>query len=117
MSLKANSAGATTAHCYMLRRGSMEHRMMCALSSTKPTGSASGVILDVVYNHFGVGERFSEFTPDYLTERYSNEWGKAINFDGPNSHGVREYIAKNAAYWIDEFHFDGLRIDATQALF
>jgi maltooligosyltrehalose trehalohydrolase len=76
-----------------------------------------GVILDVVYNHFGVGERFSEFTPDYLTERYSNEWGKAINFDGPNSHGVREYIAKNAAYWIDEFHFDGLRIDATQALF
>ncbi|MBY5405201.1 malto-oligosyltrehalose trehalohydrolase [Rhizobium leguminosarum] len=76
-----------------------------------------GVILDVVYNHFGVGERFSEFTPDYFTERYSNEWGKAINFDGPNSHGVREYIAKNAAYWIDEFHFDGLRIDATQALF
>ncbi|SCB60590.1 maltooligosyltrehalose trehalohydrolase [Rhizobium aethiopicum] len=76
-----------------------------------------GVILDVVYNHFGHGERFNEFTPDYFTERYSNEWGKAINFDGPNSHGVREYVAKNAAYWIDEFHFDGLRIDATQALF
>ncbi|MBY5334452.1 malto-oligosyltrehalose trehalohydrolase [Rhizobium leguminosarum] len=76
-----------------------------------------GVILDVVYNHFGVGERFCEFTPDYFTERYSNEWGKSINFDGPNCHGVREYIAKNAGYWIDEFHFDGLRIDATQALF
>ncbi|MBY3127673.1 malto-oligosyltrehalose trehalohydrolase [Rhizobium laguerreae] len=76
-----------------------------------------GVILDVVYNHFGKGERFCEFTPDYFTERYSNEWGKSINFDGPNSRGVREYVAKNAAYWIDEFHFDGLRIDATQALF
>ncbi|MBY5646864.1 malto-oligosyltrehalose trehalohydrolase [Rhizobium leguminosarum] len=76
-----------------------------------------GVILDVVYNHFGNGERFCEFTPDYFTERYSNEWGKSINFDGSNSRGVREYVAKNAAYWIDEFHFDGLRIDATQALF
>ncbi|MBX4926980.1 malto-oligosyltrehalose trehalohydrolase [Rhizobium binae] len=76
-----------------------------------------GVILDVVYNHFGSGERFCEFTPEYFTERYSNEWGKSINFDGPNSRGVREYVAKNAAYWIDEFHFDGLRIDATQALF
>lgn len=76
-----------------------------------------GVILDVVYNHFGHGERFCELTPDYFTERYSNEWGKSINFDGPNSHGVREYVAKNAAYWIDEYHFDGLRIDATQALF
>lgn len=76
-----------------------------------------GVILDVVYNHFGAGERFADFTPDYFTDRYANEWGKSINFDGPNSPGVRDYVAGNAAYWIDEFHFDGLRIDATQALF
>jgi maltooligosyltrehalose trehalohydrolase len=76
-----------------------------------------GVILDVVYNHFGHGERFSDFTPDYYTDRHANDWGKSINFDGPNAHGVREYMVKNAAYWIDEYHFDGLRLDATQALF
>lgn len=76
-----------------------------------------GVILDVVYNHFGVGDRFRDFTPDYFTERYWNEWGSSINFDGQNSAGVREFFAKNAAYWIDEYHFDGLRLDATQALY
>lgn len=76
-----------------------------------------GVILDVVYNHFGVGDRFDQFTASYFTERYENEWGRSINFDGPASKGVRTYVAKNAAYWIGEFHFDGLRIDATQALF
>ncbi|OWW02402.1 malto-oligosyltrehalose trehalohydrolase [Rhizobium sp. R72] len=75
------------------------------------------VIVDVVYNHFGHGNRFADFTPDYFTDRYENEWGQSINFDGRNSHGVREYIAQNAAYWIDEYHLDGLRIDATQALF
>ncbi|MBB3660843.1 maltooligosyltrehalose trehalohydrolase [Rhizobium sp. BK650] len=76
-----------------------------------------GVILDVVYNHFGAGERYAAFTPDYFTDRYANEWGRSINYDGKNSQGVRTFIAGNAAYWIDEFHFDGLRIDATQALF
>ncbi|HEX6174459.1 MAG TPA: DUF3459 domain-containing protein, partial [Candidatus Binatia bacterium] len=45
------------------------------------------------------------------------EWGEAINFDGPNSAPVREFFLANARYWISEFHFDGLRLDATQALF
>ncbi len=76
-----------------------------------------GVILDVVYNHFGVGDRFRDFSRDYFTDRYWNEWGSSINFDGDNSERVREFIAKNAAYWIDEYHFDGLRLDATQALY
>jgi len=76
-----------------------------------------GVILDVVYNHFGVGDKFRLFSEDYFTDRYANEWGSSLNFDGENCHGVREFVAMNAAYWIDEFHFDGLRIDATQALF
>jgi maltooligosyltrehalose trehalohydrolase len=80
-------------------------------------GLGIGVILDVVYNHFGAGERLGEFTPDYFTERYWNEWGKSINFDGSNSDGVRAFICANAAFWIDEYHFDGLRLDATQALF
>jgi maltooligosyltrehalose trehalohydrolase len=76
------------------------------------------VILDVVYNHFGPeGAYFTEFSNDYFTDRYENEWGKAINFDGKNSAPVREFIVANAGYWIDEFHLDGLRLDATQQIF
>jgi maltooligosyltrehalose trehalohydrolase len=77
-----------------------------------------GVILDVVYNHLGPdGNYLKQFSPDYFTERYKNEWGEAINFDGPNSGPVREFFVANAAYWIQEFHIDGLRLDATQQIF
>jgi len=75
-----------------------------------------GVTLDVVYNHFGMDDRYESFSPDYFTDRHSNEWGSSINFDGPGSVPVREFFAANARYWIDEYHFDGLRLDATQAL-
>jgi maltooligosyltrehalose trehalohydrolase len=76
-----------------------------------------GVIHDVVYNHFGPdGCYLSKFSPDYFTRKYDNEWGDAINFDGEGSAGVREFFAANAAYWIDEFHLDGLRLDATQSI-
>jgi maltooligosyltrehalose trehalohydrolase len=75
------------------------------------------VVLDVVYNHFGPeGAYFKEFAPDYFTDRYENEWGMAINFDGQNAPSVREFITANAAYWISEFHIDGLRLDATQQI-
>jgi maltooligosyltrehalose trehalohydrolase len=71
------------------------------------------VILDVVYNHLGPdGNVLPDFSPDYFTDRYQNDWGQAINFEGPRP--VREFFAQNAAYWIDEFHMDGLRLDATQ---
>ena len=74
-----------------------------------------GVILDVVYNHFGPdGCYLRQFTPHYFTTRHTNDWGEAVNFDGSGSEGVRELCAENAAYWIDEFHLDGLRLDATQ---
>ena len=73
-----------------------------------------GVILDVVYNHLGPdGNYLSQFTPDYFTKKYDTEWGDAINFA---SAGVREFFAENAAYWIDELHLDGLRLDATQSI-
>jgi maltooligosyltrehalose trehalohydrolase len=72
-----------------------------------------GVILDVVYNHLGPsGNYLADFSPDYFTDRYTNDWGRAINFEGPVE--AREFFVQNAAYWIDEFHFDGLRLDATQ---
>jgi maltooligosyltrehalose trehalohydrolase len=77
-----------------------------------------GVILDVVYNHLGPdGNYLKEFSPDYFTSRYENEWGEALNFDGENCGPVREFFLANAAYWIQEFHFDGLRLDATQQIF
>lgn len=76
-----------------------------------------GVILDVVYNHFGPdGCHVTEFAKAYLTDRYDNEWGQAINFDGPDSGPVREFFIANAGYWIDEYHLDGLRLDATQSI-
>jgi maltooligosyltrehalose trehalohydrolase len=76
-----------------------------------------GVILDVVYNHFGPAGNFtSVFSPYYLSSKHHTEWGDAINFDGPQSGPVREFVAENAAYWIREFHIDGLRLDATHAI-
>ena len=57
-----------------------------------------------------------EFATDYFTRQYDNEWGDALNFDGPDAGPVREYFIGNAAYWIDEFHLDGLRLDATQSI-
>jgi maltooligosyltrehalose trehalohydrolase len=80
--------------------------------------SGIGVILDVVYNHLGPdGNYLIEFSKDYFTDRYECEWGQAINFDGRESEHVREYFLANAAYWIREFHLDGLRLDATQQIF
>ncbi|HEV8472534.1 MAG TPA: malto-oligosyltrehalose trehalohydrolase [Methylomirabilota bacterium] len=77
-----------------------------------------GVVLDVVYNHFGPdGCVLREFAPEYFTDRYANDWGDPINFDGDGAEGVREFFVGNAGYWIDEFHVDGLRLDATQQIF
>lgn len=76
-----------------------------------------GVILDVVYNHLGPdGNYLPAFSEEYFTDRYPNEWGQAINFDGPGSREVRGFFIQNACYWIREFHVDGLRLDAVHAL-
>ena len=72
-----------------------------------------GVLLDVVYNHLGPdGNYLNDFSPDYFTDRYKNDWGRAINFE--DCEPARSFFVENAGYWIDEFHFDGLRFDATQ---
>ena len=77
-----------------------------------------GVILDVVYNHLGPdGCVFARYAKAYYSKAYSNEWGDPLNFDGPDSGPVRDYFASNAAYWIDEFRLDGLRLDATQTIY
>jgi maltooligosyltrehalose trehalohydrolase len=77
-----------------------------------------GVILDVVYNHFGSsGNYTAAYSPYYFSKRHPTEWGEAINYDGEQADPVREFAIANAAYWIDEFRFDGLRLDATQAIY
>jgi maltooligosyltrehalose trehalohydrolase len=74
-----------------------------------------GVILDVVYNHLGPdGNYLTKFSPFYLNSKRKTDWGEALNFDGEHREPVREFFRENAAYWIREFHLDGLRFDATQ---
>ena len=75
-----------------------------------------GVILDVVYNHLGpAGNWLDRFSDDYFGPT-DTEWGRAPNFDGAGATDVRAFYLSNAAYWIEEFHFDGLRLDATQSI-
>jgi maltooligosyltrehalose trehalohydrolase len=74
------------------------------------------VVLDVVYNHLGPeGNYLSMFAP-YFTDRYRTPWGWAVNFDGPHSDGVREYVVANARHWVREYHVDALRLDAVHAI-
>lgn len=75
------------------------------------------VLLDVVYNHFGPqGNYLGLYAPQFFTERHKTAWGPAINFDSPGSRTVRDFFIHNALYWLDEFHFDGLRLDAVHAI-
>lgn len=76
-----------------------------------------GVALDVVYNHLGPeGNYLSQFGP-YFTEKVQTPWGPAVNFDGPDSDGVRRYFIENALSWVRDFHIDALRIDAVHGIF
>lgn len=75
------------------------------------------VVLDVVYNHFGPeGNYVGEFGP-YFTDRYRTPWGRALNFDGPESRPVRDFFIGNALAWVRDFHIDALRLDALHAIF
>ena len=75
------------------------------------------VLLDVVYNHFGPeGNMLPAYFPNLLTKRHKTSWGDAVNYDGEQSEIVRELVVHNAMYWIEEFHMDGLRLDAVHAI-
>lgn len=75
------------------------------------------VILDVVYNHLGPdGAYANAFSPYYFTDRHKSPWGQGVNMDGPHSAEVRRFFIANARHWIDEYHIDGLRLDATHAI-
>ena len=75
------------------------------------------VLLDVVYNHFGPdGNLLSSYAPQVFTSRHKTPWGDAVNYDGEGSPAVREFVIHNALYWLEEFHLDGLRLDAVHAI-
>ncbi len=75
------------------------------------------VLLDVVYNHFGPeGNYLPRLAPQIFTAKHQTPWGAAINYDDAGSEHVREFIINNALYWIEDFHLDGLRLDAVHAI-
>jgi malto-oligosyltrehalose trehalohydrolase len=74
------------------------------------------VLLDVVYNHFGPdGNYLHAYAPAFFNPRHVTPWGAAINFDGDGSRTVRDFYIHNALYWLEEYHLDGLRLDAVHA--
>ena len=75
------------------------------------------IILDVVYNHFGPEGNYLAHHAPYFTDTYHTPWGDAINFDDAYSYGVRNYFIENALYWLENYHIDGLRLDAIQAIY
>jgi maltooligosyltrehalose trehalohydrolase len=75
------------------------------------------MFLDVVYNHFGpAGNYLHSYAGSFFTERHQTPWGAGINFDGAEARPVRDFFVHNALYWLDEYHFDGLRFDAVHAI-
>jgi maltooligosyltrehalose trehalohydrolase len=76
-----------------------------------------GVILDVVYNHFGPdGNYLRAYSDGYFTDRHQTPWGDGVNYDGPESGHVRQFALDNARSWVRDFHMDGLRLDATDTI-
>ncbi|MBA1156467.1 malto-oligosyltrehalose trehalohydrolase [Microvirga mediterraneensis] len=75
------------------------------------------MFLDVVYNHFGPsGNYLHAYAKTFFTERHPTPWGAGINVDDEGSRTVRDFFFHNALYWLEEFHFDGLRFDAVHAI-
>jgi maltooligosyltrehalose trehalohydrolase len=74
------------------------------------------VILDVVYNHLGPEGNYLELYGPYFTDKYKTGWGKALNFDDEYCDGVRNFFIQNARMWLEEFHIDGLRLDAVHSI-
>lgn len=75
------------------------------------------VALDVVYNHLGPEGNYLPAYGPYFTDRYRTPWGEAINYDGPRSDEVRRFFLENALYWLEEYRFDVLRLDAIHSIF
>lgn len=80
-------------------------------------GAGVAVFLDVVYNHYGPEANYLDEFGTYFTDEYKTPWGRAINYDQRGSDPVREFVLDNVRMWLDEFHLDGLRLDAVHAIY
>ncbi len=76
-----------------------------------------GVVLDVVYNHLGPEGNYLDHYGPYFTDVYRTPWGRAVNYDGRGSDGVRRWAHDNALHWVSEYHVDALRLDAVHGIF
>jgi maltooligosyltrehalose trehalohydrolase len=75
------------------------------------------VILDVVYNHLGPdGNYLGSYSKNYFNDAHHTPWGSAFNLDKPDFKPVRTFFSENPIYWMEEFHIDGFRLDATHAI-
>jgi maltooligosyltrehalose trehalohydrolase len=74
------------------------------------------VWLDVVHNHLGPSGNYLGQVGPYFTDRHQTPWGEAVNLDGPHSDGVRDFLLDNVRQWLEDYHLDGLRLDAVHAL-
>jgi maltooligosyltrehalose trehalohydrolase len=108
--------GYDGAYCYAAQNSyGGPHALQRLVDAAHQAGM--GMILDVVYNHFGPeGSYAGKFGP-YYTNRHHTPWGNAINYDGPECDPVRRFVIDNARMWVRDFHFDGLRLDAVQTIF
>jgi maltooligosyltrehalose trehalohydrolase len=89
--------------------------LQCLADACHAAGLA--LFLDVVYNHFGPeGNYLREFGP-YFTNQYGTPWGEAVHYDGPGSAAVRTFVSENARTWLEDYHLDGLRLDAVHAIY
>jgi maltooligosyltrehalose trehalohydrolase len=103
----------------MLYAPSAEYGTPEELKELVDTAHAKGlmVFLDVVYNHFGPESDFLDvYAPQFFSAQHRTPWGRAINYDGPESETVRDFFVHNSLYWLEEFHFDGLRLDAVDTI-
>jgi maltooligosyltrehalose trehalohydrolase len=76
------------------------------------------VLLDVVYNHFGPqGNYLHRYAPQFFSGQLKTPWGAGIDYASPGNDAVRRYAIDNACYWLSEYAFDGLRLDATPMIF
>lgn len=74
------------------------------------------IFLDVVYNHFGPDGNYLPAYAPIFTEHHQTPWGNGINYDDKGSKPVREFVIENALYWVRDYGFDGLRLDAVHAI-
>ncbi|QFG69555.1 malto-oligosyltrehalose trehalohydrolase [Ornithinimicrobium pratense] len=74
------------------------------------------VWLDVVHNHLGPSGNYLGLVGPYFTDQHHTPWGQAVNLDAPHSDGVRAFLLGNVRHWLEDFHLDGLRLDAVHAL-